>query len=215
MCKKSSTATCLTKQSHDYLLAIANDLKKAQSANSSPSDKRKASEEIGTKAAIAKNAERHSMSFDDSTKQHTEFRGSGVPDLVMKAPDGTLEVKEAKGGKSSYGTRKAATGKKRVKQCTPEYTLSIGTVMKRSNYKGRHPTRACANHGNPVPSCTGCKNAEKDHRRTTGKGILDSMVKKTHRKVAVRGDYNKTCAQVPEVIDNYTVDGKGKAVHAQ
>lgn len=214
MCKKSATATCITKQNNDYLLSIAKHLKTAQSKKSSARDKRHASEEIGTKAAIAKNAERHKISFDDSEKQHTEFRGSGVPDLVMKASDGTLEVKEAKGGKSSYGTRKAVSGKKRVKQCTPEYTKSIGTAMKRSNYKGRHPTRACANHGMPVGTCKGCKEAEKDHRRTTGKGILDSMVKKTHRKVAVRGDYNKTCALLPKVIDNYTVDGKGKAINA-
>lgn len=215
MCKKNPEATCLTKVNSDYLNSIIPYLKVVQSSKSKPGEKRKASEEIGTNSAIAKNAERHDMSFDESKKNHTEFRGCGVPDLVMEATDGTLEIKEAKGGKSSYGTRAATPGsKKRVVQCTPEYTTSIGKAMKRSNYKGRHPTVPCNKHTSPKSTCTGCRTAERNHRRTFGSRITKSMHKQKHRKVGVRGDYNETCAQVPEVINNYTLDKNGMAVEA-
>src|SRR5438128_6034395 len=102
MCKKNAEATCLEQQDSEYMDAIQADLKVVQSPTETPQKKRKASEEIGTKAAIAVNAKRHKQSFSDAKKEHTEFRGCGVPDLTMKTKTGELEVKEAKGGTSSY-----------------------------------------------------------------------------------------------------------------
>lgn len=208
MCKKKSAKSCLPKAYSDYEKAVKPYLKIVQS-NAPANKKRKASEEIGTAAAIAYNAKRHKITFSQSQKQHEEFRGCGVPDLTMKV-GGVLEVKEAKGGSSGYGTCKDIKGKKRVTQCTPRYTAVIAHKMKHSNYRGRHPEVGCKNHKkNPAGTCNGCKKAERDRRRTTGKSMDDGIKKRKIRKIAIRGDYTKTCLRPPKPIEGYELNKNG------
>ena len=209
MCKKKSATSCLPKSYSDYEKTVKPFLKIAQSSKSTPNQKRKASEEIGTSAAIAYNAKRHKISYSQSQKRHTEFRGSGVPDLTMEV-GGMLEVKEAKGGTSGYGTCKDIKGKKRVTQCTPRYTAVIAHKMAHSNYKGRHPSVGCKTHkASPNGTCKNCKTAERDLRRKTGSAMQKGITKRKIRKIAIRGSYTKTCLRAPKPIEGYELDKTG------
>ena len=50
--------------------------------------------------------------------QTIEMHGSGVPDLILKLPDGRIVVIECKGGLSDLGTRLSVDGTVRVEQGT-------------------------------------------------------------------------------------------------
>lgn len=210
MCKASSVASCLPRAYHEYELSVAKELLILRSKNSTKGEKTRASESLGEKAALAYNAHIHNMTLDESTQSHSIFSGCSVIDAGMEHKDGTVEVKEAKGGKSHYGTRRDINGKKRVTQCTPSYNKVINHKMKHSNYKGRHPTIGCNTHTNaPVGTCKGCKNAEKDHRKKWGNILESSVSKRKYKKRAVRGDYNDTCVSEPSLIESYELDKNG------
>lgn len=208
MCKPSTSAYCLPTQFKDYedeakpFLAICTDSTKT------PNEKRKASEEIGTLAAIAYNADRHNVSFKKAKSDHEEFRGCGVVDLTYDSTAGTKEIKEAKGGSSSYGDRKDHINGGRVTQCTPEYTEVIIDKMKNSDYKGRHPEAACATHkGAPDGKCKNCKSEEKKRRRKSGADMEVDFSLDKLEKHAVRGGYNGDCLKEPKKIDAYKIVG--------
>jgi hypothetical protein len=213
MCQKSSIKPCVHKQFADYELKVKPEFSKIIKKATPRGEKISASEFIGTMAAIAVNAVIHNMTFSQSTLRHVEFQGCGVFDLIMDTGGGAMEVKEAKGGSSRYGTRMQAGGKKRVKQCTPSYNREIIEAMRKSNYKGRHPTVPCAAHagGGPHNDCPGCVSAERNHRRSAGTKLLKSLTQGKLTKVSVRGGYNKTCLKNPAIIESYKTDGKGKA----
>lgn len=211
MCKKKSVTSCLTSSYTDYG-KIAKPVWKRIN-KSSGSKKTQASEELGSLAAIAFNAFRLGISLTTSQKRHIEFRGCGVFDLVYQRKNGRIEVKEAKGGRSRYGTRASYGGGKRVTQCTPSYNKTIAKVMKHSNYKGHDPSVGCATHsGSPDGDCKACVTAERDHRREWGRTILRSIRKRRITKFAVRGGYTKTCLREPKVIDQYKLDKNGDAL---
>ena len=214
MCKPSTSAYCLPKPYNDYedaakpYLAICND--SSQTSN----DKRKASEEIGTLAAIAYNAQRHGLTFSAAKSAHVEFRGCGVVDLTYKSSSGTLEVKEAKGGSSDYGDRRDHLNGGRATQCTPKYMQVIIDLMVRSNYRGRHPEVACAAHPlAPDGGCNDCRIEERQRRRQSGADMYVQYYKNTLEKHAVRGGYKDDCLRQPAKIDAYRiVNGSAVAI---
>ena len=65
--------------------------------------------------------------------QTIEMHGSGVPDLILKLPDGRIVVIECKGGLSDLGTRLSVDGTVRVEQGTREYLISLATEMSQSS----------------------------------------------------------------------------------
>lgn len=210
MCKKKSATSCLHSQYSDYENSVAPLLTILRKKKSTSGQKTRASEALGTLAALAFNAERHKLTFSDSQKQHIEFSGCGVFDLVFKDSSGTIEVKEAKGGKSHYGTCRDIKGKKRVTQCTPKYNKVITHKMKHSNYKGRHPSVACSTHtGSPDGKCSKCKKSEREHRRNWGGIVKKSITNRKFRKISVRGGYTKTCLKEPKAIEKYELDTNG------
>lgn len=208
MCKPSTSAYCLPSAYKDYEDAAKPFLLVCNDKTKTPNNKRKASEEIGTLAAIAYNANRHGVSFKKAKSDHDEFSGCGVVDLMQKTTTGTTEMKEAKGGSSSYGDRNDHLNGGRVKQCTPEYNEVIIDKMKNSNYKGRHPEVACSTHtGAPDGKCKDCKNAERKRRRKSGKDMYLANATGDLEKHAVRGGYKGDCLKEPKKIDAYKTVG--------
>jgi len=195
----------------DYETAAVPALNTINASGATISDKRKGSEELGSLASIAYNAVRHGSTFAVAQGDHTEFMGCGVFDLVyVDATTGKVEVKEAKGGGSSYGDCWDISHKKRVKQCTPEYNDVIIHKMKHSNYRGRHPTVSCVPHGGtPIPSCPHCKQAEATHRQNTGLAVEKALGSGDFSKIAVRGDYDGNCLKAPQKLDAYSISSTG------
>src|SRR5258708_21532951 len=132
--------------------------------------KRKVSEELGEKAAICANS--LAKKKKETAADYQIFDGRDVFDLVQVDPKSKeVEVKEAKGGKSQYGTRKGLN-KKPVKQCTLPYVNTIAEKMSKSNYKGSHCRVGCAKHiAKPDQKCKDCKAAERLRRRNTGNAV--------------------------------------------
>jgi hypothetical protein len=205
MCKPSTSAYCLPPVYKDYedsakpFLAICND------STETPNKKRKASEEMGTLAAQAYNAKRHGTTLTSSKTDHEEFRGCGVVDLFAPSKN---EIKEAKGGSSSYGDRKDHINGGRVTQCTPEYTEVIIDKMVNSNYNGRHPEVGCTTHSTaPLGTCKDCKQAERKRRRKSGSDMFTAFSTDTLEKHSVRGDYDGECLKEPKKIEAYKIVG--------
>ncbi|HSK73770.1 MAG TPA: hypothetical protein VK892_18880 [Pyrinomonadaceae bacterium] len=212
MCKPSTSTYCLPPTFKDFEDAAKPFLTIASDTTKEPNEKRKASEEIGTLAAIQYNADRHGLTFSASQAAHEEFRGPHVVDLTYKTSTGAIEIKEAKGGSSSYGERNSHLHGKKVKQCTVEYTETIIDLMKGSNYKGRHPEAACAAHtGAPDGKCGDCKSAERKRRRKSGSDMSIALSLDNIEKHAVRGNYDGDCLKKPEKIEAYKIVG-GKPV---
>lgn len=135
------------------------------SASTSVAKKRKISERLAKKLRFALTA--CGRKKKKTQKDYQIFDGRDVFDLVTEYPiTGEVEIKEAKGGKSQYGTRKGLSGTKSVKQCTLPYVETVAHKMSNTNYKGRHSRAPCAAH-NPkaVPTCKDCQLAERMRRR--------------------------------------------------
>jgi hypothetical protein len=194
----------------DYQTHVNKDFNLIKKKKTARSLRIAASENIGTAAAIAINAVRHGQSFAQALNSHTEFRGCGVVDLAQDLGNGNMEIKEAKGGSSRYGTRKDTGGKKKVRQCTDAYNRTIIEKMRKSTYKGRHPTVECTNHQNPVATCSACVTAERKHRQDWGKRLAKSRMGGKLTKISVRGPYSKTCLRNPKVLDAYKSTTTGK-----
>lgn len=175
------------------------------SASTSQAKKRKVSEALGEEAAICANSLREKKKKTQSDYQI--FDGRDVVDLFAENPaTGEVEIKEAKGGKSQYGTRKGLSGTKPVKQCTRPYVETIAHKMSNTNYKGRHSRAPCAAHkptGKAVPTCKGCKLAERQRRRMVGIKIKKALAFGKLRKTGVRGDYNKSGVKPPEILTSW------------
>lgn len=210
MCKSTSTGSCLPEQFEEYGELAKPLLKKIRSEDTTRAEKNKASEELGTDAAKAIDANSHGETMEEEDPEIEEFSGSGVFDGVRIEDDGTIIVYEAKGGKSHFGSRKLSGSTKRVKQCTPVYVHEIAEVMATSNYKGHHPMVGCANHEDtPDDQCHSCQREERHRRRRIGQDVLEAFKKGKVKKIAVRGDYDKDCLKVPSVVTSYSIDAKG------
>ncbi len=173
------------------------------SASTSVAKKRKISETLGEEAAICANSLREKKK--KTQKDYQIFDGRDVFDLVTEDPiTGEVEIKEAKGGKSQYGTRKGLSGTKSVKQCTLPYVETVAHKMSNTNYKGRHSRAPCAAH-NPkaVPTCKDCQLAERMRRRKIGQQIRKASASGKLRKTGIRGDYNKSGVKPPEVLTSW------------
>lgn len=213
MCKSSSTKKCLPKQYQEFEERAQPQLETVNKKSASRAEKTKASEQIGTDALKAVVAEEQGKSMTEVDEEVDEFSGSGVFDAVVQEKGGRIEVGEAKGGSSRYGSRKVAGSKKRVNQCTVPYMKEEAKVMARSNYKGRHPSRGCGRHSTfPRGNCPMCRNVERRRRKETGKRVLNAMKSGKVRKLAVRGGYKGKCLEVPKVIDRYDVTASGKTI---
>jgi hypothetical protein len=187
-------------------------IKIINSKKSPKPDKTQASEMLGTLAAIAYNARRLGITFSKSQAEHQEFSASGVFDLVMKCKNGDIEIKEAKGGGASFKSCMDSTGQP-VVQCTQNYNKVVARKMSGSKYNGKEPKIACAKHtGAPDGDCKGCVARERTRRRIWGKFIESAMVKGVLRKLAIRGNYKKTCPLHPSVITAYKVNKSGHEV---
>jgi hypothetical protein len=175
------------------------------SASTSQAKKRKVSETLGEEAAICANSLREKKK--KTQKDYEIFDGRDVFDLFTEDPiTGEVEIKEAKGGKSQYGTRKGLSGTKPVKQCTRPYVETIAHKMSNTNYKGRHSRVPCAAHkptGKAVSTCKDCQLAERQRRRKIGQQAKKALALGKMRKTGVRGDYNKSGVKPPEILTSW------------
>ncbi len=183
------------------------------SSSTSSAKKRKLSETLGEEAAICVNSlrEKSKKTRDD----YEIFDGRDVVDLFAENPKtGEVEVKEAKGGKSQYGSRKGLKGKKPVKQCTLPYLETIADKMSKTNYKGRHSRVPCAKHKatGVVKTCKDCASAERQRRRDTGKKMKKAIATGKLRKTGVRGDYNKSGVKDPQVMTSWQTTTTGGTI---
>lgn len=216
MCKTTATGACLPLPYSDYEKAAQPYIAAINAFGATQSQKRLASEQLGSLAAVAYNANRHGSTFGAEKLRHTEFSGCGVFDLVFyDLTTGKVEVKEAKGGGSQYGDCYDIPHKTRVKQCTQEYNEVIIHKMKHSHYGGRHPSVPCAGHivTGPFPNCKNCKAAEAQHRQNTGHAVEKAVAKGDFTKIAVRGNYDGNCLKVPQKLTAYEIDLSGNVVY--
>ena len=184
------------------------------SASTSVAKKRKISETLGEEAAICANSLREKKK--KTQKDYQIFDGRDVVDLFTEDPiSGEVEIKEAKGGKSQYGTRKGLSGTKPVKQCTLPYVETIAHKMSNTKYKGRHSRAPCAAHkptGKSVPTCKDCQRAERLRRQEVGQKIKRAIAVGKLRKTGVRGDYNKSGVKPPEILTSWRSTTTGTTI---
>lgn len=213
----TTITSCPTPFSNQILQDFRNDTQaihsQLTSSSTSPAKKRKLSETLGEDAAICFNSlrEKTKRTRDD----YQIFDGRNVVDLLAENPTtGEVEVKEAKGGKSQYGSRKGLKGNRSVKQCTLPYLQTIARKMSMSPYKGRRSRVACLKHKltGVVNTCKDCAIAERQRRRAAGKKMMIAIRAGKLRKTGVRGDYNKIGVKDPDLLTSWKTTTTGSTV---